>query len=145
MLRWILLIGLLVAPAWSAPSYTYHALGLQFQCGLDLVTAKSYRPHIADYMWPSMSGPQLNLVLHLAAPGATLEEELQNAFGETLIPTSTKAPKGWSLARGPGFRGAFVHSSRGRLFIGARTRSQPPLSDAQLDRIILDIVRSQYP
>lgn len=141
--RWLLWC-LLLTSAWAKP-YDYRPLGLKFPCHLDLVTAKSYRPNTADYMWPSMAGPKLNLVIHQATAEATFDQELKFSFGENLKPLSVKSPKGWSYARGVGFRAAFVHTKVGRIFIGARTRSKPPLSDAELEKVILAFVRAQNP
>jgi len=128
--------------AWA---YSFEALGLKWRCSVDPVVAKCYRPRTADFMWPSMSGPQLNLVFHLCSAEASAEEELEFAFGEKLRPEHHKAAKGWTLARGKGFRGAFVHTARGRVFIGLRSRSQPPLSEARLDKLVQELISSAYP
>lgn len=139
------LLALLICLAVGAETYEFRGpAGLKFACHLDLLPAKSYRPGTADYMWPSFSGPRLNLVLHKAAPEATFEEELDFAFGEKLRPTSIKSPKGYSLARGEGFVAAFVLAPKGRVFVGARTRSKPPLPAAELEKVVLGIVRSAY-
>jgi hypothetical protein len=131
---------LLAAAAW-AETRTYRAPIGQFRCHLELVTAKAFRAQTADYMWPSMSGPKLNLVLHLAGPQASFEEELEFAFGENLIPESRTAHR----ARGKGFRAAFIAKPEGRIFVAARTRSIPPLSDSQLQRVVADIERTLKP
>jgi len=138
-MRRCFLFLLLALAAWAEPR-VYRAPVGQFRCHLDLVTAKAYRAQTADYMWPSMSGPQLNLVLHLAQPEASFEEELEFAFGESLIPESVRGQR----AYGKGFRAAFIETSRGRLFVGARTRSRPPLADSTLDRVIYDIQRTLH-
>lgn len=139
-MRRCLFVLLLALAAWAEPR-VYHAPVGQFRCHLDLVIAKAYRAQTADYMWPSMSAPQLNLVLHLARPEASFEEELQFAFGESLVPESVKGRR----AYGKGFRAALIETSRGRLFVGARTRSRPPLADSTLDRVIYDIERTLAP
>lgn len=133
---------LALALAVCAQAAEFSNFGFRFRCSRDLIPAKSFRPGTADYMWPSLAGPKLNLVLHCASQEASFEEELDFAFGEKLEPRWVKHPKGWSHAGGPGFRAAFVHTKAGRVFVGLRTRSQPPLSDRELQKTMLEIVRS---
>lgn len=143
-MRLHLTLALIVLCCSLAQAYSFEALGLVWKCSVDPVVAKSYRPQTADFMWPSMSGPQLNLVFHLCTPQASAEEELEFAFGERLKPENTQAAKGWSLSRGRGFRGAFVHTSKGRIFIGLRSRSQPPMPEARLDSLVHELISSAY-
>lgn len=143
-MRRMLALALLLLGMARAQPYSFEALGSRWSCSLDPIPCKSYRPHTADFMWPGFDGPQLNLVLHLAPQGAGFGEELNFAFGESLKPLATRAPKGYSLARGRGFCAACVHTGQGRVFIGARSRSKPPLSDRRLEQLVMELIRSVY-
>ena len=143
-MRRLLALTLLLLGTGRAQPYSFQALGSTWSCSLDPIPCKSYRSRAADFMWPSFDGPKLNLVFHLAPQGASFEEELDFAFGETLKPLAIRAPKGYSLAQGPGFCAAFVHTGRGRVFIGARSRSKPPLPDRRLEQVVMELIRSAY-